>query len=173
MASFEVAPAIELAAASESHGLIRTLTGASLKAFKKSAWSKRKGVFVFGLRNQGGTVTPWYVGLAKKQSFADEATSADKLRKYAVAMFGRTGTPIMTLVAAPKTGPKGPVDSLETLLIWIARAQNPRLVNERKIGSKPRAIIALVNEIQIDGVLKKSQGKPSTAAKAFRSMMGL
>lgn len=172
MASFEVAPLFILDAKSESHGLIRTLKPASIAAFKASAPSNRHGVFVFGLRNQGA-VMPWYVGLAKKQTFDEEAMTNDKLRKYAAAMFGRMGTPVMFRVMAPPTGPKGPVDGLETLLIWIARARNARLVNERKVASSPKKIVALVNKMTIPGVLNSGTGAPSNAAQAFRKMMGL
>jgi hypothetical protein len=153
--------------------LIRTIKKSAITSFTQSAWSGRRGVYVFGIRKQGGSVTPWYVGLADKQKLCEEATSKDKLRKYAAAMFGRTGKPNLTLVVAPAVGPEAPVDDLETLLIWIARARNPKLLNERKVGSAPKNIIRLVNRIQISGVLNMGKGTPSHAALAFRRMMGL
>lgn len=158
----------------EAHGLIRGLTDESIDDFRKKTIARRHGVYVFALRGQGGSVVPWYVGLAKQMTFGDEAFSKDKLRKYAAAMFGRTGKPILTVLAAPKNGPKGSaIDDLETLLIWIARAQNPRLLNERKINTSPRWILALTKNITIQGVINSGQGQPTREVKQFKAMMGL
>ena len=157
-----------------THGLIRTLSSSSITGFKKAAISERHGVYVFSLKKPGNSAPrPWYVGLAKKQSFADEAMTDDKLRKYASSMFGRTGSPLITLVGAPKTGPRNAIDDLETLLIWIARARNQNLLNERKISSDPKHILALVNKLSIAGVLNRKKGKPSAVAKEFQRIMGL
>jgi hypothetical protein len=175
-AFFEVQSAIrlEVIPLKDSHGLIRTVSEESIKDFKNRAIARRHGVFVFAIQKQGGgPPTPWYVGLAKKQAFADEAMSGDKLRKYAAALFGRIGRPVISLVAAPARGPKTPIDDLETLLIWMARARNSSLINERKINSDPKELIRLVNRIAISGVLNKGQGKPSNAATEFQRMMGL
>jgi hypothetical protein len=175
MATFQVKPQTLLGVAKVkgTHGLIRTLKETDVSAFKKAVSSQRRGVYVFGLRSQKGAVRPWYVGLAKKQTFAEEAMTHDKLRKYAAAMFGRTGRPTITLVAAPLTGPGNSIDDLETLLIWIARERNPKLLNEKKVSSSPKKLIGLVNKLEIVGVLNSGKGKPSNAAKDFSKLMGL
>lgn len=176
MAKFQVVGRYDLDAEDvvNTHGLIRALTPASIATFQGLPNAQRKGVYIFSLKGQGGSVMPWYVGMARAQSFAQEAMTKDKLRKYASAMFGRTGKPVITLVAAPAKGAKTEaIDRLETLLIWIARDRNPALVNVRKVESTPQKIIGLVNEIEISGVLNKNPGQPSNHAVDFRSMMGL
>lgn len=174
-ATFEVVQRFNLKAedVQGTGGLLRSLTDVSLDAFKKSAWAKRHGVYIFGLTVQK-VPKPWYVGLAKGTTLGSEAVSKDKLRKYAAAMMGRTGTPHLTLVVAPSKGPKNAaIGDLETLLIWIAQARNPDLVNERKIDTSPHEIIELLNRLHIPGVLNSGKGKPSNAAKDFSKLMGL
>lgn len=155
-------------------GLLRSVTDASIDTFKKSAWGKRLGVYVFGITVQN-VPKPWYVG--KGTTLGSEAVDKDKLRKYAAAMLGRTGTPHLTLLVAPIKGSKKKkqkaMDDLETLLIWVARARNPNLVNERKIDTSPHEIIRLLDTLHIPGVLNSGQGKPSNAAKEFKTLMGL
>lgn len=173
--AFEVSKQQNLVAqdAPGTHGLIRSLTNKSIVAFKATPAAANYGVYIFGLRSSGGAVMPWYVGLAKQQTFGAEAIAKDKLRKYSAAMFGRTGSPVITLVSWSKTDPEAFIDDLERFLIWIARAKNPRLLNERKISSAPKSIIALVNKIEIKGVLKRGPGQPSLAAQEFRAHMGI
>ena len=173
--AFEVLKQLNLAAedAAGTHGLIRILTKTSIASFKSTAAAGNYGVYVFGMRGQGGAVTPWYVGLAKAQTFASEAMAPDKLRKYSAAMFGRNGTPVITLVAWSSVDHESLIDDLERLLIWVARAKNSRLLNERKVSSSPRSIIALVNKIEIKGVLNRGPGQPSHAAQAFKAYLGI
>ena len=155
-----------------TNGLIRTLSPVSIKTFKDSAPATKSGVYIFSLTTTGAP-KPWYVGLTKNQSLAAEAMTPDKLRKYSSAMFGRKGKPsIMLLTPCTKPSMKD-IDGLETLLIWMARAKNPLLLNERKISGDPKSIIALVNKISVKGVLNPTAGQPTNAAKAFRAMMGL
>lgn len=174
--AFKVEKEIELVAADapNTHGLIRSLTPKSIASFKKSAIAQHNyGVYVFGLRNSGGTTKPWYIGLAKQQTFSDESMTRDKLRKYSAAMFSRAGTPTITLVSWCPPDNENLIDDLERLLIWIAREKNPLLLNERKVSSSPKSIISLVNKLEISGVLNRGAGKPSNAAKAFMDLMGI
>lgn len=155
-----------------TNGLIRVLCSDSIKSYKASTNAAEVGVYIFSLTNTG-TPKPWYVGLAKKQSLAAESMTADKLRKYSTAMFGRPGKPSITLLTPCTSASKNDIEGLEMLLIWMARAKNPLLLNERKISGEPKSIITLVNKISIRGVLNANPGQPSNAAKAFKAMMGL
>jgi hypothetical protein len=155
-----------------TNGLIRTLCPDSIRSYKGGANAAGVGVYVFSLTNTG-TPKPWYVGLTKKQSLASESMTADKLRKYSTAMFGRTGKPSITLLTPCTSASKKDIEGLEMLLIWMARAKNPLLLNERKISGDPKSIITLVNKISIRGVLNTNPGQPTNAAQAFKAMMGL
>ena len=156
-----------------THGLIRTLTDQSIENIKKSASGEGQGIYVFALNNGGGNPVPWYVGMALRQTLRTEAITRDKLRKYSAAMFGRQGTPSITFLRADSNQAISKIDSLETLLIWIARTKNPSLINERKVSGRPKTIISIVNEISVRGVINRGQGQPSNSARAFSGMMGL
>lgn len=172
--SFEVhgAQILKTLDVAETNGLIRTLCPDSIKSYKSSTNASDVGIYIFSLTNTG-TPKPWYVGLTKKQSLAYESMTPDKLRKYSIAMFGRTGKPSITLLTPCTTASRNDIEGLEMLLIWIARSKNPLLLNERKISGDPKSIITLVNKISIKGVLNANPGQPSNAAKAFKAMMGL
>lgn len=174
-ALFEVSKRIGLVAAdvSGTHGLIRTISEHSIEAVQKTADGKYCGVYVFSLSSGGGNPSPWYVGLAKKQSLGVESLAKDKLRKYAAAMFGRRGTPSLTFLVPVGFSSIKAIDDLETLLIWIARAKNPNLLNEKKVSGKPSGIIALTNTICVKGVINRGRGQPSKEALDFIGMMGL
>ncbi|RZZ87859.1 hypothetical protein [Pseudoxanthomonas winnipegensis] len=174
-AVFEVSKRIDLTTTDVpgTHGLIRTLSPSSITQVKKSIDSGYCGVYVFSLLGGGGNPVPWYVGLAKKQPLGIESMEKDKLRKYAAAMFGRRGSPSITFLCPIGNASIKGIDGLETLLIWIARAKNPNLLNERKVSGKPGSIISLTNSILVKGVINRGQGKPSNVALDFIGMMGL
>jgi len=155
-----------------THGLIRTLNDQSIEKIKKSAAGDKYGIYIFSLSNGGGNPVPWYVGMAVKQKLCIEAITRDKLRKYSAAMFGRQGKPSITFLSADKKS-ISKIDSLETLLIWIARSKNSNLLNERKVSGHPKTIISNINEISVRGVINRDQGQPSNSARDFAGMMGL
>ena len=127
--------------------------------------SERRGAYVFGVRSGGG-ITPVYVGQAKR-GYAQECFTADKGLKYTLGLAAyEKGTPVLFFVAVPRK--KGPtnekvIHDLEDFLIQNAKAKNPDLVNKR--GAKEA-------NWAISGVIRSGQGKPSEAARIFRSMMG-
>lgn len=173
-AKFTVQKRIELQTVDipNTHGLIRTLDEKSIKKLG-SASDDAYGIYIFALSNSGGNPVPWYVGMAAKQTLCAEAITRDKLRKYSAAMFGRQGKPSMTFLFADSKQAISKIDSLETLLIWIARSKNPSLINERKVSGHPKTIISIINEISVRGVINRSQGQPSNNARTFAGMMGL
>lgn len=156
-----------------THGLIRTLDEQSINKIKSNVSGGNYGIYIFALSNGGGNPVPWYVGMAVKQKLCAEAITRDKLRKYSAAMFGRQGRPSMTFLSADTQQSISKIDSLETLLIWIARSKNPNLINERKVSGRPKIIISNVNEVSVRGVINRGQGQPSNNARAFAGMMGL
>lgn len=174
-AEFTVQERIELQTEDipNTHGLIRTLNEQSINKINDSASGNTCGIYIFALSNGGGNPVPWYVGMAEKQKLCAEAITRDKLRKYSAAMFGRQGKPSMTFLSADSKKAISKIDSLETLLIWIARSKNPSLINERKVSGRPKTIISIINEISVRGVINRGQGQPSKNAQAFSGMMGL
>lgn len=174
-ATFTVQERIELQAEDipNTHGLIRTLNEQSINKINVSASGNAYGIYIFALSNGGGNPVPWYVGKAEKQNLCAEAITRDKLRKYSAAMFGRQGKPSMTFLSADGKKDISKIDSLETLLIWIARSKNPSLINERKVSGRPKSIISIINQISVRGVINREQGQPSKSALAFSGMMGL
>jgi len=175
IAEFTVQKRIELKTEDipNTHGLIRTLTGNSINQIYSSASGNGYGIYVFALSNGGGNPVPWYVGMAVKQALCAESITRDKLRKYSAAMFGRQGKPSITFVSADSKKAISRIDSLETLMIWIARSKNPSLLNERKVSGRPKSIISIVNEVSVRGVINRGQGQPSNNAQSFAGMMGL
>jgi len=112
-------------------------------------------------------MSPIYVGEATK-GFGQECFTNDKLLKYALGLATYDkGTPVLFFVASLQK--KGRVnvkviDDLEDFLIQNAKAKNPDIVNKK--GTKEASW-------SIRGVVRGGHGKPSAAARAFRSMMGL
>lgn len=172
---FEVSKRLDLTTedVAGTHGLIRTISTQSISNVQKSPDSQYAGVYVFSLRSGGGNPVPWYVGLARKQSLGNESLARDKLRKYAAAMFGRTGLPSITFLCPIGNSSIKAIDDLETLLIWVARSKNAHLLNEKKVSGKPSTIISLTNSICVKGVINRGQGKPSQVQRDFMGMMGL
>ncbi|MEA9609083.1 hypothetical protein QY702_22350 [Xanthomonas campestris pv. plantaginis] len=174
-AEFTVQKRIELQTEDipNTHGLIRTLNQKSIKQISASASGDCYGIYIFALSNGGGNPVPWYVGMAAKQTLRAESLTRDKLRKYSAAMFGRQGKPSITFISADSKKSASKIDSLEALLIWIARSKNPSLINERKVSGRPKSIISIVNQVSVRGVINRSQGQPSKNAQSFAGLMGL
>lgn len=174
-ADFTVQKRIELQTEDipNTHGLIRTLNGISIERIQTNASGNGYGIYIFALNNGGGNPVPWYVGMAAKQTLCAESVTRDKLRKYSAAMFGRQGRPSITFISADSKQAISKIDSLETLLIWIARSKNPSLINERKVSGRPKTIISTVNQVSVRGVINRGQGQPSSNAQAFAGLMGL
>lgn len=174
-AEFTVQKRIELQTEDipNTHGLIRTLDDPSINRIKSSASGRGYGIYIFALNSGGGNPVPWYVGMAVKQALCVEAVTRDKLRKYSAAMFGRQGKPSLTFISADSKKAISRIDSLETLLIWIARSKNPNIINERKVSGRPKTIISTVNQVSVRGVINRGQGQPSSNAQAFAGLMGL
>lgn len=129
-------------------------------------WASRRGCYIFAVR-AGRGIVPAYVGRATK-TFRQEVFTSDKLAKYqrALADYVR-GTPVMFLVMSPNGRGKPNISiihELEEFLIQTALSVNEDLLNVR--GTK-RANFAIA------GVLRTRQGKPSSAAQAFKRSLNL
>ena len=126
----------------------------------------RRGCYVFAIR-AGRGITPAYVGRATK-TFRQEVFARDKIAKYQhVLAEYRRGTPVIFLLAAPQGRGKPNVSivrELESFLIQSALSVNADLVNVH--GTK-RA------QFSIAGVLRGGKGKPSHAARIFKTSMAL
>ena len=150
------------------HGDLRMLTQEEGTEFFRDHphLRDRRGAYVFGIRSGGG-MSPIYVGEATK-GFGQECFTNDKLLKYALGLAAYDkGTPVLFFVASlQKRGRVNVtvIDDLEDFLIQNAKAKNPDIVNKK--GTKEASW-------SIRGVVRGGHGKPSEAARAFRSMMGL
>lgn len=129
-------------------------------------WAKRRGCYVFAMR-AGRGMTPTYVGKATR-TYGQECFTADKLGKCNQTLVDyERGTLIVFLVAAP-AGRGRPAEKqiqlVEDFLIQVGVAANNELLNVE--GTK-QAGWALT------GLIRSSRGRPSEAAKDFKSIMKL
>ncbi|HEY9165699.1 MAG TPA: hypothetical protein VIS48_06005 [Candidatus Kryptonia bacterium] len=97
------------------------------------------GCYLFALR-AGKGITPWYVGVAEKQSFQRECFSPHKISIYNDVLDEWKGTPLLYLVArntpearfsAPSRRGHPSARYLELILISRAMEKNPELMNKR------------------------------------------
>jgi hypothetical protein len=136
------------------------------------------GVYVFSMRRPRGKVPmPYYVGITVEQSFEKEVFESHKARKYLAAMLLRPkDTPMLTFLPLTSRRTKRnrrDIHGLETLLIWLARARNDELLNERKIDTAPHSLMKLIVKNTITGVLNAGSGRRSKKAAALRSLLAL
>lgn len=146
----------------------RTITADQVKAFWKinPSVAAKRGCYIFAIRSGGG-ITPLYVGRATR-TFKQEVFAPHKLAKYqqALADYLR-GAPVLFFITSP-TGRGAPnrtvIADLEDFLIQTAVAANPDLLNVRGTRS---------GDWEIAGVLRSGVGRPSQAARALKSCLGL
>ena len=126
----------------------------------------RPGCYVFAMR-AGKGFTPYYIGKATK-SFAGECFTSHKVIKYNEALASyRKGRPVLFFVVHPiQKGAlnKKVISKIEGFLIQLGVARNPDLLNIQNTRQDKWAIA---------GVVRGRRGKPSTAAQAFKKMMGI
>lgn len=95
------------------------------------------GCYIFYI-SAGGSMLPWYVGKAERQSFRRECFSPQKINRYNDAIAGRKGKPGLFLL--PQINPSGTyrkptisvrpaIGELERLLIGFAMQRNSALTN--------------------------------------------
>jgi hypothetical protein len=129
------------------------------------AMAMRKGCYVFAMRNRG--LTPIYVGQATV-SFKQEAFNVANINKYTSGFldYGK-GTPLMYFVVLDvskgKTNKKQ-ITEVEDFLIQAGVARNPDLQNVKG---------AQTPKWTIKGVIRGTPGKPSAAAKQFKSLFDI
>ncbi len=152
----------------QSHGSGKMIEGKHMREFAEDLPDRfimaKQGCYIFALR-AGRGATPWYIGKSGK-SFRQECFTPHKLNKYNRALFeGKRGTPVLYFVALP--GQKKKISAkiiteVETYLIGIAKAANPKLLNVSKTKPPKWGIL---------GVVRSRTGKPSATETAFRKMM--
>jgi hypothetical protein len=134
------------------------------------------GLYVFTISQRGGVGIPWYVGKTEapgESSLVREALHRDKLRKYARALAEEESGAARLYFLIPQRGNDGNIDDLETFLIWLARQQNPRLLNKRKFKLTPKELQDHFGRHRIAGVMNTGPGQPPNGAIRFRQMIGL
>jgi len=133
---------------------------------KAAKYSSDCGCYIFAIRTGGGTL-PHYVGQATK-SFAKETFNPSNLRKYYDALADyKSGRPVIFLVVHPKRKGKPHarrIAQVENFLIQAGWARNPSLQNVKGIHRPKWAI---------KGVIRSSFGKPTLAARVFRTVFGV
>ena len=155
----------------ESNGRAKRIDSNVGKEFWKEGslrhLKSKQGCYVFATR-AGKGFRPWYVGKASK-GFEQETFTHHKLVHYNSVLFqGKKGTPVLFFVAPDGLKKKVPVSELthmEKELIQFALIKNPELCNTHQTKNIPRW--------SIQGVVRAKQGKPTSAAKCFRLMMGI
>ena len=135
------------------------------------------GCYVFGLRSEKkGTETPWYIGMAEKQTFEQECFQDHKLKRYAEAMNisgNRSSTPIMYFVARcmrqrqgfakiPKNDNKA-IRVVEKNLIALGVRSNLKLLNVRDAN--------VLKGLSVEGLHhSRNRGRRSRPTNCLRDM---
>jgi hypothetical protein len=144
----------------------RTITDDDVRAFWRANGdiTTLRGCYVFAVRTSRA-MKPAYVGKAT-HSFRREAFQYHKLTRYQQQLADSpSGTPVMFFVSLPRR--RGApatthVAQLERYLIELAARINPDLLNVRCV---------VAERWRISGVLRRTSGKPSAAARAFKTLM--
>jgi hypothetical protein len=144
----------------------RTITDDNVREFWKANHdlTKRRGCYAFGIR-AGKGFTVGYVGKATK-GFKGEVFAHHKLTRYQQFLADyRKGTPVLFFLVVPRS--KGApnnkhIGQLEDFLIQTGVRANPHLLNIKGTAEE---------EWGIGGLLRSGHGKPSKAAKLFKSFM--
>jgi hypothetical protein len=128
-----------------------------------SGLSNACGCYIFAIQASRGTL-PWYVGKAEKQPFKKECLSHHKLNHYNNAVAGRRGKPCLFFLPQltnsgsfrkPTSSRRKAISELESLLIGMAIARNPGLLNSK--GTK------WVQEMTVDGLINSRRTKTGPA----------
>jgi hypothetical protein len=118
------------------------------------------GCYLYAIQ-AGKGITPWYVGMANKQSFEKECFASHKINIYNKVVARCKGTPILFLLTkrtktkrAAKPSATGHADIcfLETFLIALAIAKNPLLRNVQ--------MTKMLRNLQVPGLLNSRIGQP-------------
>lgn len=132
-----------------------------------SQYALKCGCYVFAIQASQG-FKPWYVGKASK-GFKQEVFTTHKLNLYNGVLFdGVHGTPVLFFIApcgSKKKVPGKELGHMEKELIQDALVKNNDLANTSNTGNLPRW--------SIKGVVRAGKGNPTSAAKAFKKMMGM
>ena len=128
----------------------------------------RRGCYVFGMRAAKG-IRLSYVGRTTRQTFDKECFTIHKTGEHYNPALNAVekGTPVLFLIAAPKTKgkPNGRrIADLEDFLIQTATGNGTELTNIRGIDAKSWGIA---------GVVRSGQGKPSKPAAALKKALKL
>lgn len=126
------------------------------------------GCYVFSLQNR-----PWYVGMASKQSFAQECFTDHKINLFnqALSQYKRATpylyflsrmTPAGNFSLPSKNGHKD-IEFLETMLIGQGVSRNPELLNIK--GTK------LLRELNVPGIINSKKGQ--TSSHAVQELRGI
>jgi len=127
--------------------------------------AKGRGCYILAVK-RGKTVLPVYVGLTRA-SFDREIFNPSNCRKYHVALKGGKKYALFVFILehpVTKTGGSTQfIGELEDFFISAAFARNPELKNRKGI---PRP------KWQVPHVTAPAKGKPTSAARALREVMG-
>lgn len=137
---------------------------------KNEGLASASGCYIFGIR-AGKGAKPWYVGQATR-TFRQECFTPHKLVHYNGVLTGRTGTPILFLLArmtptgrfVNTLGPRE-ADWVEQLLIHHCLLANDDLLNVR--GT------AFSTEVIIPGILNSPKARRSKEEKDLRNLLNL
>jgi hypothetical protein len=142
--------------------------------YPKHAFDKKRGCYVFALRNGRGSM-PYYIGKAQSQELCKEALTPDKLTKYNRQLAKKQGTPVLYFVASAREGDNilaaTVVKELERELIDFCYSANPDgIINSHHVA-------AARGRFRVAGVpwmgAGRAQGKPSKTAREFNQLFGI
>lgn len=169
MTSFHTTESFEIPIVPQRLGGRRVNTAKlKLKEFWETTgmFADQRGCYVFSIRAGRGE-KPWYVGKASKRPLSTECFAPHKLNIYNQILGNMHGKPCLSFVIPKRS--KGPwpmlaIDEVEEFLIGYAATRNTNLANKRRLPDQ---------KWSIQGVVSGVGGAPSSAAIAFRKLMGI
>ena len=135
------------------------------------------GCYVFAIRSRRGTL-PWYVGKTVRNIFSKECMNEKNINTFNEFLRGRDGAPVLYVLpkltqterfAKPAKGKSiSPnaiaIDSLETILIYMALKRNQNLSNIQKT--------AMLRNLEVRGFLNARLARGG-CIKELRNVFGI
>ncbi|MCB2087097.1 MAG: hypothetical protein H6919_11335 [Sphingomonadaceae bacterium] len=142
--------------------------------YKGLSWAN--GLYIFSIKF-GSNFKPWYVGkTCSRYGFSQEVFQPHKIRHYRKVCKKNRGSPHLHLIAKVE-GQRGnfcrasgrsdkQIDAVESYLIGMALAHNPKLRNNKKTS--------FFKYLDIEGVIgPKYDGRPRDDARTLKNVLGI
>jgi len=144
----------------------KTIAASDLKEkIAETGWGEENGVYVYG-QSGGNWIKPMYVGSTERRSMREEATTYHKMATYKDGLLQSRGKAVLFLLPygrrRPASSSKKAIASQEDIIMKLAHAVNPRLLNKRL---PPKSLDGAEPKLQF------RRGRPNKPETLFRKML--